>query len=239
MYLIDSTNFQANETSSHSNLNVDVPEFYPCVQSPAVEEKKDAKEQQESKPDVPAKTNNDLQIQNNTNKNNNNTINVNAKINNNHNIPKVKSEMPMKINNNNINNSGSTINKASHTSKTSSGRVSKKEIIEGIKSMEQQNINLISASKIQMNSSINNNKSDDEWNVIKNGKKIKVHKDVEENITAVNEVKVETEIVKEEIKLITSVQLSQVNNKKSSNQQQRPLSQTTNKSKKSKGKVIC
>lgn len=68
---------------------------------------------------------------------------------------------------------------ASHPSKPS-----KKEIIEGIKSMEQQNINL-AATKIQKTVPIN---SDVEWNVIKKGKKVKIIKDTKANAT-VPEVK--------------------------------------------------
>lgn len=89
-------------------------------------------------------------------------------------VPKTKGEMPIK-------------NKTSHTSKVSNGRVTKKEIIEGIKSMEQQNINLISTSKILTNSTVNNNKVDDEWNIIKNGKKIKVLKDIDNDLLITND----------------------------------------------------
>lgn len=62
--------------------------------------------------------------------------------------------------------------KTSHTLKPSTGRVSKKELIEGIKSMEQQNIDLM-ATKHQTTKTAN---QDVEWNVIKNGKKVKVVK---------------------------------------------------------------
>ena len=64
--------------------------------------------------------------------------------------------------------------KTSHPSKASAGRASKKEIIEGIKSMEQQNIDLMATKRQTMK----NTNQDDEWNVIKNGKKVKVVKDI-------------------------------------------------------------
>lgn len=64
--------------------------------------------------------------------------------------------------------------KTSHPTKPTAGRASKKEIIEGIKSMEQQNIDLM-ASKHQ---TVTNANHDDEWNVIKKGKKVKVVKDI-------------------------------------------------------------
>lgn len=77
--------------------------------------------------------------------------------------------------------------KTSHSSKTSTGRVSKKEILEGIKSMEQQNIDLM-ASKPHTTKNASQN---DEWNVIKKGKKVKVVKDVktESPSSVVQEVK--------------------------------------------------
>lgn len=112
-------------------------------------------------------------------------------------VPKMKGEMLTK-------------NKTSHTSKISNGRVTKREIIDGIKSMEQQNINLISTSKNQINPT-NNNKVDDDWNIIKNGKKIKVLKDTDDGhlnsnnfdeIKVENVVEVNAEIVKEEAKPI-------------------------------------
>lgn len=70
--------------------------------------------------------------------------------------------------------------KTSHPSKPSAGRVSKKEIIEGIKSMEQQNIDLM-ATKHQ---TIKNASQDDAWNVIKKGKKVKVVKDIKMDLSS-------------------------------------------------------
>jgi len=78
-------------------------------------------------------------------------------------------------------------------SKSSTSRVTKKEIIESIKSMEQQNIDLM-ATKVQQPAV---KEQDVEWNVIKKGKKIKVLKDakaIEAVVVvaaAVAEVKVE------------------------------------------------
>lgn len=77
--------------------------------------------------------------------------------------------------------------KTSHSSKASTGRVSKKEIIESIKSMEQQNIDLM-ATKHQ---TTKNASQTDDWNVIKKGKKVKVVKDVkiEQTSSEMQEVK--------------------------------------------------
>lgn len=89
------------------------------------------------------------------------------------------------------------------SSKPLSSRVSKKEIIDGIKSMEQQNIDLTKHHAI-----VNANHVD-EWNVIKNGKKVKVAKDIKMELSSsdvreskpdkVDEIKIEeptrTEVV--------------------------------------------
>ncbi|XP_070499740.1 putative uncharacterized protein DDB_G0282499 isoform X2 [Chironomus tepperi] len=196
----------ANETTSHSNLNVNVQEFYPRD----IQSKDEEKEQEtpKSNNDVPAKLNNDLQNQS---------------------VPKTKGELPTK-------------NKTSHTSKISNGRVTKKEIIEGIKSMEQQNINLVSTSKIQLNPS-NNTKVDDEWNIIKNGKKIKVLKDTDNGLlnsnnsdeTKIGNVfEVNTEIVQEEAKPIEVIQEKiNISTKKTTQQPQisKSTPQTSNNSK--------
>lgn len=89
------------------------------------------------------------------------------------------------------------VTKTSHPVKASTNRVSKKEIIEGIKSMEQQNIDLM-ATKHQ---TMKNASQDDEWNVIKNGRKVKVVKDIKElTSTDVQEVK-QDKIVAEEKKI--------------------------------------
>lgn len=86
--------------------------------------------------------------------------------------------------------------KVGNFSKPSANRVSKKEIIEGIKSMEQQNIDLM-ATKPHTNVSTS---QDDEWNVIKKGKKVKVVKDkVDPPSPEGREVKVEEKF--EEIKI--------------------------------------
>lgn len=86
--------------------------------------------------------------------------------------------------------------KAVNVTKTSGSRVSKKEIIEGIKSMEQQNIDLM-ATKPHTTVSM---AQDDEWNVIKKGKKVKVVKDKADlPLPEVREVKVEEKV--EEIKI--------------------------------------
>lgn len=83
--------------------------------------------------------------------------------------------------------------KTSHLLKPSNGRVSKKEIIEGIKSMEQQNIDLM-ATKHQ---TIKNVSHDDEWNVIKKGKKVKVVKDIQIDLSASDVKEAKQEIVQE------------------------------------------
>lgn len=54
-------------------------------------------------------------------------------------------------------------------------RVTKREIIQGIKSMEQQNIDLMATKHTQ----VTNANQDDEWNVIKKGKKVKVVRESE------------------------------------------------------------
>lgn len=134
---------------NESNLNADVREFYPRVQSTT--------HVKESKCDVPAATTNDLQKQQPSAQQ--------AK------TAAIKTDAPPKIitNVNNI--------KTSQAVK-SVGRVSKKDIISGIKSMEQQNINLVATSKVQLKSTtLTANDADVEWNVIKKGKKVKVVKD--------------------------------------------------------------
>jgi len=147
-------------------------------------------------------------------------------------VPKMKGEMLTK-------------NKTSHTSKISNGRVTKREIIDGIKSMEQQNINLISTSKNQINP-INNNKVDDDWNIIKNGKKIKVLKDTDdghlnsnnfEEIKVGNVVEVNAEIVKEEAKpIIIPLEKTNSSIKKTTQQPQlsKSMPQAANNSKSKK-----
>lgn len=135
-------------------------------------------------------------------------------------------------------------NKTSQVSKTVNGRVSKKEIIEGVKLMEQQNINLISTSK---SSQLSNIRADDEWNVIKNGKKMKISKDPEV-VSEVNTVSTE-EMPKKDMKGPDNqkqdakvVPLEKSNSKKKTpNQpqaQQKSVTTSNNnaKSKKSKGK---
>ncbi|CRL03240.1 CLUMA_CG016478, isoform A [Clunio marinus] len=81
--------------------------------------------------------------------------------------------------------------KSSHLMKSSAGRTSKKEIIEGIKSMEEQNIDLM-ASKHQK--SFNNANKKDEWNVIKKGKKVKVAKDIQNEFSSSDVVQHEDDV---------------------------------------------
>jgi hypothetical protein len=131
--------FQANqEQSNHeSNLNVDVKEFYPRVQTSNSELK-----------------NSDTQAFD-LEKDNNGGV-----------VAKSQQNETQKSNN-------KIASTPSQPLKTNVARVSKKELIEGIKSMEQQNINL-AAIKLQ-NTAVNN--SDTDWNVIKNGRKVKVVKE--------------------------------------------------------------
>lgn len=86
--------------------------------------------------------------------------------------------------------------KTSLPSKPAAGRVSKKEIIEGIKSMEQQNIDLM-ATKHQ---SVTSASQSDEWNVIKKGKKVKVVKDIKLEVSASDVCDVKKDKI-EEIKI--------------------------------------
>lgn len=167
------------------------------------------------------------------------TVDVPAKVTNdlqNQSVPKTKGEIPINK------------TKTSHTSKVSNGRVTKKEIIEGIKSMEQQNINLVSTSKILTNSTINNNnKVDDEWNIIKNGKKIKVLKDIDngllntnnsdENNKIGNDAEAIAEIIKEEVipVVITSEKIN-ISIKKTNTQQPQLSKSTPQASNNSKAK---
>ncbi|CAO1335368.1 unnamed protein product [Diamesa hyperborea] len=67
--------------------------------------------------------------------------------------------------------SSKTTKQSSHNGGKSSSRVTKKENIESIKQMEQQNIDLLALSKLQTNPV---KELDVEWNVIKKGKRIKV-----------------------------------------------------------------
>lgn len=78
-------------------------------------------------------------------------------------------------------------------SKPPGSRATKKEIIDGIKSMEQQNIDLTK------HHATTNPKHVDEWNVIKNGKKVKVAKDIKSEQSS-SDVQ-ESKPVKEEIKI--------------------------------------
>lgn len=93
--------------------------------------------------------------------------------------------------------------KASHPAKPSATRVTKREIIEGIKSMEQQNIDLMATKQ----KPVTNASQDDEWNVIKKGKKVKVVRDIKLDVSSsdirevkkdkVEEIKIEQPIVEE------------------------------------------
>lgn len=195
--------FQANETSS--NLNVDVPEFYPCVPIKSDNEASKVIEcNDQNETDVPFKTSKDLQ---------------------NANVPKVKPELPVNKN-----------SKTSHASKTLNSRVSKKEIIEGIKLMEQQNINLISTSKCQLS----NVKHDDDWNVIKNGKKIKVSRDTETGVAKDDVEEHAKTVVEGTVKKVSeeSVVIKQQENKTASPEKSKKTAASTNAkvNKKSKGK---
>ncbi|CAO1340929.1 unnamed protein product [Diamesa serratosioi] len=64
-----------------------------------------------------------------------------------------------------------TIKHSSHNGGKSSSKVTKKENIESIKQMEQQNIDLLAISKLQTKPVV---ELDVEWNVIKKGKRIKI-----------------------------------------------------------------
>lgn len=74
-------------------------------------------------------------------------------------------------------------------------RATKKEIMEGTKSMEQQNINLAQYKSLQAPQT-----QDIEWNVIKKGKKVKVVKnEIEEHQTPIPKKDTSPEVVKEKV----------------------------------------
>lgn len=118
--------------------------------------------------------------------------------------------------------------KPSQLSKPPSGRASKKEIIEGIKSMEQQNIDLM-ASKLQTLSSASRN---DDWNVIKKGKKVKVvksssdvpeegKKDKDEE-TKIEAPKMQTAAISEPVKKSPPVQQAKAKKSKNKSKKKKP-----------------
>jgi hypothetical protein len=122
------------------------------------------------------------------------------------------------------------VTKTSHPSKQTN-RVSKKEIIEGIKSMEQQNIDLAATKP----AAATNASQIDEWNVIKNGKKVKVVKDIKLELDVqdvkkdkVEEIKIED--VKVEVTAVTAV--LETAKKPTLVQQKSKKSKTKNKKKK-------
>ncbi|KAG5677895.1 hypothetical protein PVAND_007612 [Polypedilum vanderplanki] len=139
--------------------------------------------------------------------------------------------------------------KPSHTSKPI-GRVTKKEIMDGIKLMEQQNINLKATSKAQMKTAASNFDADVEWNVIKKGKKVKIVKDShnldlkndtlsQSVVEVINKDSVSNDTKLSEIVAVDASLLSQesVSNKKTIQLATSQTSVTNNaKSKKSKNK---
>lgn len=194
-----------------SNLNVDVQEFYPRVQLNDSEVKHT--EADNKKCDATANVA-DLEQSQQLQQN----------------VPKTKTDVQK-----------NNVNKTSHTTKSSMGRATKKDIIDGIKSMEQQNINLVASSKVQKASSAVNNTTDVEWNVIKKGKKVKVVKDSQNNVESIEDKKEivavttqeeEVKVKEEEIKPI----LSQENIKKISPISAGSIANTAVKGKKSKSK---
>lgn len=121
------------------------------------------------------------------------------------------------------------VTKTSHTSKAATSRVSKKEIIEGIKSMEQQNIDL-AASKP---AATTNATQVDEWNVIKKGKKVKVVKDIKLELDVHDVKKDKVEEVKIEEMKVEVVTVTETAKKPVTLVQQKSK-KTKNKSKKKK-----
>jgi hypothetical protein len=125
-------------------------------------------------------------------------------------------------------------------------KVTKREIIQGIKSMEQQNIDLMATKHTLMT----NANQDDEWNVIKKGKKVKVVRENEaEKKTIViqdvkNDVNIETKNNDESTTKssnIMSIQQSHENNMKkttSSKVTATVVKKTKNKGKKKKPNLM-
>jgi hypothetical protein len=125
--------------------------------------------------------------------------------------------------------------KTSHTPKPV-GRVSKKEIMDGIKLMEQQNINLRATSKTQSKTAVNTIEADVEWNVIKKGKKVKIVKDSQSDARV--PVERETEVSVTKTIEVISIPSPQPETVSSSNKKTTTSVTNANnaKSKKSKGK---
>lgn len=118
----------------------------------------------------------------------------------------------------------SKVTKTSHSSKPPATRASKKEIIEGIKSMEQQNIDL---TKHHPKANASNN---DDWNVIKNGRKVKVVRDIKAETTSSDVKDVKADKVEENKIEDTKTELVAVPD------QPKKTQPTLNKAKKSKNK---
>ena len=120
-----------------------------------------------------------------------------------------------------------TVFKTSHLPKIGTKSVSKRDIIESIKSMEQQNIDL-AASKPTATTSAN---QVNEWNVIKKGKKVKIVKDIKtESELQDDKLKEELIVVQVEVDAIAMVDPK----KASCNSVQQKPKKSKNKSKKKK-----
>lgn len=118
--------------------------------------------------------------------------------------------------------------KPNHLPKSVAKSISKRDIIESMKSMEQQNIDL-AASKLVATSNAN---QINEWNVIKKGKKVKVVKDIKtESEVQDNKTKEELNIVEVEISPVAMVDTPK---KASYNIVQQKPKKSKNKSKKKK-----
>lgn len=130
-----------------SNLNVDVQEFYPRVQ-----------------------------INENKNYNNNSSHNQNKSKE--QQQPESKCDVPSKVSDleTKISKNGTKTSQNQSLPPPLPVRATKKEIMEGTKSMEQQNINLNQCKSLASNN-VAAQQQDVEWNVIKKGKKVKVVKD--------------------------------------------------------------
>lgn len=121
-------------------------------------------------------------------------------------------------------------------------KVTKREIMQGIKSMEQQNIDLM-ATKHTLTSTTSAAQDDDEWNVIMKGKKVKIVRDESSTRVKLADVKVaENKVEPKTIEVKTVVQPSiqppsaPENVKKSQSSATNAPAKVTNNSKKSKSK---
>lgn len=155
--------------------------------------------------------------------------------------PQIKVDESNNVKSKIVSQESSKVAKASQAT-AKNARVTKREIIQGIKSMEQQNIDLMATKHTLMT----NANQDVEWNVIKKGKKVKVVRDNEESsqsksspvIVAVSTVKCdEPAVTKNEEPIVKStvvMSTQQENATKKSSKVVASSKKTKNKGKKKK-----